>query len=69
LYQISTSAALVQGVFDDAVSSLDLLANRDFGLATFAYLDGEMVVLNGSLYQVRGDGMVQNRRIVLLSGR
>jgi len=57
-YQISTSAALVQGVSAGAVSSRRLLANGDFGLGTFEHLDGEMVVLDGIIYQVRGDGTV-----------
>src|SRR3981189_3231139 len=57
-YQISTSAALVQGVSEGAVSSRKLLANGDFGLGTFGHLDGGMVVLDGIIYQVRGDGTV-----------
>src|SRR6266404_13326 len=61
-YQISTSAALVQGVSEGAVSSRKLLANGDFGLGTFEHLDGEMVVLDGIIYQVRGDGTVKARR-------
>src|SRR5260370_13719916 len=61
-YQISTSAALVQGVSEGAVSSRKLLANGDFGLGTFEHLDGEMVVLDGVIYQVRGDGTVAARR-------
>src|SRR6266481_2914719 len=61
-YQISTSAALVQGVSAGAVSSRRLLANGDFGLGTFEHLDGEMVVLDGIIYQVRGDGTVAARQ-------
>src|SRR5260370_37643167 len=61
-YQISTSAALVQGVSDGAVSSRKLLANGDFGLGTFEHLDGEMMVLDGIIYQVRGAGTVEARR-------
>jgi acetolactate decarboxylase len=61
-YQISTSAALVQGASDGAVSSQTLLAHGDFGLGTFEHLDGEMVVLDGDIYQVRGDGSVQRRQ-------
>ncbi len=60
-YQISTSAALVQGVSEGAVSSRKLLANGDFGLGTFEHLDGEMVVLEGIIYQVRGDGTAEAR--------
>src|SRR5258708_33496558 len=61
-YQISTSAALVQGVSAGAVSSRTLLANGDFGLGTFEHLDGEMVVVAGIIYQVRGDGTVAARQ-------
>src|ERR1700761_666729 len=58
LFQISTSRALVQGVYSEAVSSSQLLAHGDFGLGTFDELDGEMVLLDGTIYQVRSDGSV-----------
>ncbi len=61
LYQISTAAALVQGAFQGAVSSRTLLAHGDFGLGTFDHLDGEMVVLDGSIYQIHGNGSVEQR--------
>jgi acetolactate decarboxylase len=58
LFQISTSGALVQGIYERAVSSRFLLNYGDFGLGTFENLDGEMVVLDGAIYQVRSDGKV-----------
>jgi acetolactate decarboxylase len=58
LFQVSTSGALVQGIYEEAVSSKFLLSYGDFGLGTFVNLDGEMVVLDGSIYQVRSDGSV-----------
>jgi acetolactate decarboxylase len=58
LFQVSTSGALVQGVYERAVSSQVLLNYGDFGLGTFENLDGEMVVLDGGIYQVRSDGTV-----------
>jgi acetolactate decarboxylase len=58
LFQVSTSGALVQGVYDRAVSSSLLLNYGDFGLGTFENLDGEMIVLDGAIYQVRSDGRV-----------
>src|SRR3984893_13020907 len=58
LFQVSTSGALVQGVYERAVSSSLLLNYGDFGLGTFEYLDGEMVVLDGAIFQVRSDGKV-----------
>ena len=52
LYQISTSTALVEGVHSGSVSSSVLLEHGDFGLGTFENLDGEMVILDGRIYQV-----------------
>jgi acetolactate decarboxylase len=58
LFQVSTSGALVAGVYDKQVSVQTILEHGDFGLGTFAHLDGEMVVLDGHAYQVRGTGAV-----------
>jgi acetolactate decarboxylase len=52
LYQISTSSALVEGVYSGSVCSSVLLEHGDFGLGTFEGLDGEMVILDGQIYQV-----------------
>jgi acetolactate decarboxylase len=60
LFQVSTSGALVQGIYERAVSSRFLLNYGDFGLGTFENLDGEMVVLDGAIYQARSDGNVLN---------
>ena len=45
LFQVSTSGALVAGVYSRAVSVRTILDHGDFGLGTFADLDGEMVVV------------------------
>jgi acetolactate decarboxylase len=58
LFQVSTSGALVAGVFDAEVCVKSVLEHGDFGLGTFANLDGEMVVLDGRSYQVQGNGHV-----------
>ena len=58
LFQVSTSRALVQGVYQEAVSSAVLLSHGDFGLGTFDELDGEMVILDGVVYQIRSAGTV-----------
>jgi acetolactate decarboxylase len=52
LYQISISSALVEGVYSGSVLSSVLLEHGDFGLGTFEDLDGEMVILDGEIYQV-----------------
>jgi acetolactate decarboxylase len=54
MYQISTSTALVEGVYSGSVSSSVLLGHGDFGLGTFEGLDGEMVILDGEIYQAAG---------------
>jgi acetolactate decarboxylase len=58
LFQISTAGALVEGLYRGEVTVGDLREHGDFGLGTFDGLDGEMVVLDGHFYQVRGDGTV-----------
>jgi acetolactate decarboxylase len=58
LFQVSTSGALVAGVYNGVVSVRSILEHGDFGLGTFANLDGEMVVLDGRVYQVQGSGRV-----------
>ena len=58
LFQVSTSAALVEGLYQGAVQVSRLLRHGDFGLGTFIDLDGEMVVLDGVCYQVSSTGAV-----------
>jgi acetolactate decarboxylase len=58
VFQVSTSGALVAGVYDREVSVQAVLEHGDFGLGTFADLDGEMIVVDGRAYQVQGSGRV-----------
>lgn len=58
LFQVSTSAALVEGLYQGAVRVSHLLAHGDFGVGTFANLDGEMVVLDGACYQISASGAI-----------
>ena len=58
LFQVSTSAALVEGIYQGAVRVSRLLQHGDFGLGTFIDLDGEMVVLDGVCYRVSATGAV-----------
>ncbi|MGC1342729.1 MAG: acetolactate decarboxylase [Candidatus Binataceae bacterium] len=59
LFQVSTSAALVQWIYDGAVTIATLREHGDLGLGTFEHLDGEMIALDGEFYQVRSDGSVR----------
>ena|SRR5712672_1092462 len=65
LFQVSISGALVAGVYDQEVSVKSILEHGDFGLGTFANLDGEMIVLDGRVYQVQGTGRVSEARRTL----
>jgi acetolactate decarboxylase len=55
LYQTSTLNALMEGAYDGNITLKELKQHGDFGLGTFAGLAGEMIVLNGEVYQVRVD--------------
>jgi acetolactate decarboxylase len=56
LFQVSTSTALVQGVYQEVVTVGDLKQHGDFGLGTFVDLDGEMMAVDGRFFQIPGTG-------------
>jgi acetolactate decarboxylase len=58
LFQVSTSTALVKGVYNGVVTVGQLKQHGDFGLGTFDGLDGEMLALDDHFYQMRGSGEV-----------
>lgn len=58
LYQYSTIDALMLGLYDGGVTMQNLTTRGDFGIGTFDRLDGEMIVLDGMVYQARADGTV-----------
>ncbi|MBN2124634.1 MAG: acetolactate decarboxylase [Deltaproteobacteria bacterium] len=63
--QTSTINALLSGLYDGTMTLEDLLKQGDFGIGTFDRLDGEMVVLDGRVYQIRADGRVYIPPLVL----
>ncbi|MFC2660811.1 MAG: acetolactate decarboxylase [Actinomyces sp.] len=58
IFQSSLITALAQGVYDDEMTLAELLGHGSFGIGTFNGLDGEMVILGGACYRLRGDGSV-----------
>ena len=48
--------ALLDGIYDGEMTIGELLGKGNFGLGTFDALDGEMIILDGVCYQLRGDG-------------
>jgi acetolactate decarboxylase len=59
LYQVSTLQALMEGAYDGVVTCGELRRHGDLGIGTFAGLDGEMVLVDGQVFQVRSDGQVR----------
>ena len=59
LYQVSTSTALVEGIYQGAVRIGTLRQHGDLGLGTFENLDGEMAIVDGRVFQIRCDGSVR----------
>jgi len=58
LYQVSTIDALMQGVYEGNVTISELKKHGDFGIGTFDRLDGEMIMLDGQVWQAKADGTV-----------
>jgi acetolactate decarboxylase len=58
LFQTSTLQALMAGVYDGDLTFQDLARHGNFGLGTFDALDGEMIALDGTFYQIKADGRV-----------
>ena len=59
LMQFSLVAALAAGDYDDGIPLRQLLAGGDFGVGTFNNLDGEMIVIEGQIFQALADGSVR----------
>jgi acetolactate decarboxylase len=59
LVQFSLLSALAADDYIGGAPLRDLLAGGDFGLGTFDRLDGEMIVLDGKIYQALADGTVR----------
>lgn len=58
LFQYATIDALLAGVYDGQLTIRELKENGNLGLGTFNALDGEMVVLDGKVYQVKVSGQI-----------
>jgi len=56
--QVSVINALMVGRYDGVMPIAELLRHGDFGVGTLDHLDGELIVLDGKAYQVRGDGEI-----------
>ena len=59
LWQTGTLQALLDGEYDGRITVAELQRYGDFGVGTFDRIDGEMVVLNDTVWQCRWDGSVR----------
>ncbi len=61
LVQFSLLSALAAGDYAGGAPLQQVLQFGDFGVGTFDRLDGEMIVLDGDIFQVKADGTVVPR--------
>lgn len=58
VFQYSIISALVDGVASHGTLISRVLEHGDHGLGTFRNMTGEMIALDGEVYQMKGDGSV-----------
>jgi len=59
VFQVSTINGLLQGLFDGEVTCGELKKKGDLGIGTFDGLDGEMILVDGRVLQVKASGKVR----------
>lgn len=67
LFQVSVIDALLQGLYDGVYSVDKMMEKGDFGIGTFHALDGEMIILNDTLFQVVSSGEVKMPSVDILT--
>ena len=59
IYQVALLQSLTQGYYDGIIKVSELKEHGDTGIGTFEGVNGEMIVIDGKVYQALGDGTVQ----------
>lgn len=59
IYLCAPANALVEGIYEERIPFTEIKKHGDFGIGTFDHLDGEMIMLDGIIYQITGDGRVK----------
>ena len=57
-YHYSIWYAFVNKIFEGDINAKELKTKGDIGLGSYNFLDGELIMLNGTLYQATEDGKV-----------
>ena len=58
IYQVSLLQSFMHGEYEGFVTVGNLKSHGDIGLGTFNNVDGEMIVLDGVVYQAKSDGSI-----------
>ena len=58
MYQVSLMQAFMHGEYNGVITVGDLKSHGDIGLGTFEGVNGEMIVLDGVVYQAAADGSI-----------
>ncbi len=56
MYLCAPINAVVEGIYEEHIPLSRIKKHGDFGLGTFDSLDGEMLMLDGNVYQMTADG-------------
>ena len=59
VYQVAMLQSLTQGYYDGIIKVSELKQHGDTGIGTFEGVNGEMIVIDGKVYQALGDGTVK----------
>ena len=59
VYQVSLLQGLTLGDYYGSVSVSDLKANGDTGIGTFEGVNGELIMVDGTVYRAKSDGSVE----------
>ena len=58
MYQVALLQSLAQGYFDGIITVGELKEHGDTGIGTFEGVNGEMIVLAGTVYEALADGSI-----------
>ena len=58
IIQFSTVDAIIAGLYDGHLTFNNILRYGDFGVGTLDKLDGEIIILDKQIYQVKADGKI-----------
>ena len=67
IYQYSSKNSLLNNNYVGDLTVGEIKENGDFGLGTYNMVDGEMVIYEGNVYQVKTDGTINNMADDILS--